>query len=209
MRLYTYVVARDFGFAPNPFYGVCTLATCKPVIRANASVGDWIVGTGSKERALAGRLVFAMEVTETLSHDEYWEDARFLVKRPSLSGSLKQAFGDNIYHRDPRSQKWVMADSHHSLNDGSPNPVNIEHDLRFERVLLSTNYTYWGGCGPPVPNRFEELVCSGQGHRCNFELEMVNGFVTWLKSQERGYRGRPLEWIEGRAIRRATPGALS
>src|SRR5712671_5339411 len=33
MRLYSYVVARDFGFAPNPFFGVCTLATCKPDIR--------------------------------------------------------------------------------------------------------------------------------------------------------------------------------
>ncbi len=24
---------RDYGFAPNPFHGICTLATCKPVIR--------------------------------------------------------------------------------------------------------------------------------------------------------------------------------
>lgn len=27
---YSYVVARDFGFAPNPFNGFLTLATCKP-----------------------------------------------------------------------------------------------------------------------------------------------------------------------------------
>ena len=32
MKLYSYIVARDFGFAPNPFYGFCTLATCKPKI---------------------------------------------------------------------------------------------------------------------------------------------------------------------------------
>src|SRR5882762_6472831 len=47
VRLYSYVVARDFGFAPNPFYGFCTLATCKPRIRAHACVGDWVLGTGS------------------------------------------------------------------------------------------------------------------------------------------------------------------
>src|SRR5262245_31415483 len=45
VRLYSYVVARDYGFAPNPFYGFCTLATCKPDIRRTADIGDWIVGT--------------------------------------------------------------------------------------------------------------------------------------------------------------------
>lgn len=44
LKLYSYVVARDFGFAPNPFHGYCTLATCKPDIRATASVGDWVIG---------------------------------------------------------------------------------------------------------------------------------------------------------------------
>ena len=48
MKLYSYIVARDFGFAPNPFYGFCTLATCKPKIREHASVGDWVVGTGAR-----------------------------------------------------------------------------------------------------------------------------------------------------------------
>ena len=78
MKLFSYVVARDFGFAPNPFYGFCTLCTCKPIIRRVASVGDWIVGTGSK--ACVGRqnqVVFAMRVTETLTLDEYWAAPRF------------------------------------------------------------------------------------------------------------------------------------
>ena len=29
MRIYAYVVTHDNGFAPNPFHGFCTLATCK------------------------------------------------------------------------------------------------------------------------------------------------------------------------------------
>ena len=44
--LYIYVVDRDFGFAPNPFHGYCTLATCKPKIRNGASIGNWIMGIG-------------------------------------------------------------------------------------------------------------------------------------------------------------------
>jgi hypothetical protein len=99
VRLYSYVVARDYGFAPNPFYGFCTLATCKPNIRKTAQVGDWVIGTGSKSKARDGQLVYAMRVSETMTFDEYWADPRFASKRPSLVGSLKQAFGDNIYHR--------------------------------------------------------------------------------------------------------------
>ena len=33
MVIYEYVMTDDTGFAPNPFYGICTLACCKPVIR--------------------------------------------------------------------------------------------------------------------------------------------------------------------------------
>lgn len=33
MIVYEYVMTSDSGFAPNPFYGACTLACCKPKIR--------------------------------------------------------------------------------------------------------------------------------------------------------------------------------
>ena len=46
MRLFSYVVAHDTGFSPNPFFGYCTLACCKPVIRRSAQAGDWVVGLG-------------------------------------------------------------------------------------------------------------------------------------------------------------------
>jgi hypothetical protein len=194
VRLYSYVVARDFGFAPNPFVGVCTLATCKPVIRHAASVGDWIVGTGSKARGHEGRLVFAMRLTETLSYEEYWSDPRFSQKRPNLRGSKKQAFGDNIYHRDPETGDWLQENSHHSLRDGRPNPANVSHDTQRDRVLISTDYTYWGGGGPPIPSRFAELYV-GRGHRINFRAGFEDEFVTWFRSLgEVGYQGQPLDW---------------
>jgi len=44
--VFIYVVDRDFGFAPNPFHGYCTLATCKAKIRNQARVGDWVIGNG-------------------------------------------------------------------------------------------------------------------------------------------------------------------
>jgi hypothetical protein len=97
--LFSYVVARDYGFAPNPFFGACTLATCKPNIRRAAKVDDWIVGTGSAVNNKVGMIVYAMRVTEIITFNQYWNDPRFQRKKPKLNGSKKQAFGDNILNR--------------------------------------------------------------------------------------------------------------
>src|SRR5256885_3849592 len=99
MRLFSYVIPRDYGFAPNPFYGICSLATCKPQIRDTAEVGDWILGTGSKRKGRDGYVIYAMKVEEILTFEKYWSDPRYREKRPILNGSLKQRYGDNIYHR--------------------------------------------------------------------------------------------------------------
>jgi len=199
MKLYSYVVARDYGFAPNPFYGTCTLATCKPSIRRTAQVNDWIVGTGSKHYGLQGRIVYVMVVAETLTYDEYWENLRFLVKRPNIRGSLKQAYGDNIYHHDPEGGRWIQENSHHSLDDGSPNEANIRHDTKANRVLLATDFTYWGGHGPSIPSRFRDHqgfdVCCGRGHKCNFPEDLVDSFGDWVRSLgENGFAGAPKEF---------------
>ena len=58
-RAYIYVVARDFGFAPNPFHGFLTLATCKPHIRKDAQVDDWVVGMGGSRLKATGHCVFS------------------------------------------------------------------------------------------------------------------------------------------------------
>ena len=51
--LYCYKMTHDTGFAPNPYYEVLTLATCKPTIRRCAEIGYWISdwATGYKSQA--------------------------------------------------------------------------------------------------------------------------------------------------------------
>lgn len=199
MRLFSYVVARDYGFAPNPFHGFCTLATCKPEIRRTAAVGDWIIGTGSKGNRLQGHLVYAMHVSEALTFDEYWSCPRFARKRPDLHGSKKVAFGDNIYHR-ARTGTWMQENSHHSLPSGSANPGNVSHDTRVDRVLISEHFVYFGGDAPLIPSRFRDFqgvdVClGGRGHRCHFPEQLVEAFVAWLEDLPLcGYAGRPQDW---------------
>ncbi|MCC8948184.1 hypothetical protein H8A97_24500 [Bradyrhizobium sp. Arg62] len=198
--IYSYVVARDYGFAPNPFHGVCTLATCKPRIRKAALTGDWVIGTGSAARKRAGFLVFAMKVEEALTFDDYWKDERFLLKRPNLRSSKKIAFGDNIYHRKGEGYDWKQENSHHTLPDGRTNSVNLNTDTSVNRVLVSRTFTYWGGQGPAVPAEFrnfngDDIVCAARNHRSNFAPELVQAFLAWLAPLKHdGYSGEPLDW---------------
>ena len=197
-KLYSYVVARDYGFAPNPFYDSCTLATCKPEIRKHAKVGDWIIGTGSSQRNKSGYLVYVMLVSETLTFSEYWENTRFRQKRPNLRGSKKQAFGDNIYFKDRRGE-WHQEDSHHSYQGGFVNSHNVSHDTQADSVLLSVDYAYWGDSGPQLPQTFRDYngfaICAKRGHKCRFPEDMVGDFIAWFRTlAERGYLGEPADW---------------
>ena len=92
-RIHSYVVRYDSGFAPNPFYGHCTLVTCKPGIRRSAEVGDWVIGSGSNARGVGrgGHLVYGMRVTEVMTLDEYALNPRFESKKPFRNGSRKQS----------------------------------------------------------------------------------------------------------------------
>lgn len=199
--VYSYVVARDYGFAPNPFHGWCTLATCKPRLRKYAQPGDWVVGTGTGIKGRAGFLVYAMRVEEALTFEQYWRDPRFRRKRPDLRGSRKLAFGDNIYRR-ARDGSWRQLPSHHSLHDGSANPANIATDTGVDRMLAGREFVYYGGSGPPVPGhlrRFgsdgEDLVIAAPHHKCCFSSELVAATVAWIESlPEHGVVGRPGNW---------------
>ena len=202
-RLYTYIVRHDIGFAPNPFYGVCTLATCKPGIRDKARIGDWVAGVGSKVKGQQGRLVFAVRVEEALSYGEYWSDPRFQQKKPNRVGSLKQRYGDNIYHRSPDGRSWIQEDGRHSLDDGSPNIRHVERDTSAPRVLLSETFVYYGHNAIKIPDAFRDWhghdICpSGPGYRCNFPEEMRESFTAWLADQVHlGIAGEPLDWRHG------------
>lgn len=198
MKLYSYVIARDFGFAPNPFCGYCTLATCKPTIRRTAQVSDWIVGTGSKKYGLVGHVVFAMRVAETLTFDQYWNDPRFAQKRPNLRGSLKQWFGDNVYHHSHDTGRWLQENCHHSRHNGRAYLANIQNDTQTDRILVANDFVYWGALAPKIPSRLRrgvDLCKAGPGHKSNFSEEFVGRVIDWLRSLPPwGYAGDPAEF---------------
>jgi hypothetical protein len=181
-RVYMYVVDRDFGFGPNPFHGVCTLATCKPPIRKGAAIGDWVVGMGGSRLKATGRCIYAMQVTEALSFNEYWANPQFRDKRPVRNGSKVMMLGDNIYHRPEAQADWNQLDSHHSLEDGTPNPLNVQKDTKADRVLISKHFFYFGKEAPEVPRQilkhlgFENRI----GHRV-FDAAVCTALLDWIQ----------------------------
>ncbi|WP_081618513.1 hypothetical protein [Methyloversatilis universalis] len=202
-RIHSYVVRYDSGFAPNPFYSYCTLATCKPGIRKSANVGDWVVGSGSNDRSVrrGGRLVYAMRVTETMTFDEYGQDLRFESKKPYRNGSRKQSCGDNIYFRAVDGASWQQRDSFHSRPDGSPNHGHVARDTGVNRVLISNDFVYFGGEGPEFPDKLcdqegRPLCKNGIGLTTFDDAQLISNFEYWIRSLAlSGYQGAPFEWL--------------
>ena len=197
--IYPYVVRYDSGFAPNPFYGYCTLATCKPYIRQFALVGDWVIGTGSKTNKQENLLVYAMRVTETCDFDTYWLSDHFFDKRPVSNGSRKQRSGDNIYHHSDKDGEWIQEDSYHSHPDTETRQNHVKRDTTVNRVLISDNYYYYGGEGSEIPTKFRgEGPCKltvGRSRRKITNAGHVKQVSGWVESLPKlGFCREPYRW---------------
>jgi hypothetical protein len=144
-------------------------------------------------------LVFVMRVTEKRAFGEYWADARFEGKKPTFSGNLRDAYGDNIYEPDPAGG-FIQHKSHHSLADGSTNFFNRNKDTGTNAVLVSDDFVYWGGDGPEVPSHLTnhhgwDLRAPTQGHVSRFPPDFIDSVVDWFgQLSERGVRGVPARW---------------
>ncbi len=186
MKPYSYVVKEDSGFAPNPFWGYCTLATCKPNIRKVAKVGEWVFGFGSATNRMAHSLIYAMQVDEVLSLGDYYLDPRFEAKKPLLTGSPEQRCGDNIYRPNP-DETLSLCDSFHCEDDEAT-------DLQGKYVLISQNYWYFGRKAPLVPLDCQEILLEGRGHSSKGNPERA---ITWLRNKYRpGIHGKPVDFNE-------------
>lgn len=201
-NFFSYRLAHDYGLAPNPFGGHCTLAVCKSQIRNNKRLKtkDWIFGTGSKHLKSPHHLIYAMQMEEKLTFDEYWADDRFQYKKPIINGSLVQMHGDNFYHTNPETGEWIQENSAHSSKDGVPNSKHINRDTKSEYVLISKTFFYFGNNAIQIPEQFLEICSGGRAPKSiAIPLEVGNGFVVWLQNKYKvGLHGNPINWKDYR-----------
>ena len=176
-RGYSYVVKRDYGFAPNPFYGFLTLATCKPKIRRKAQVGDFIIGIAPVD--FDNKLVFMAKVSKVITFNEYWNNEEYACKKPVMNGSFKKLYGDNIYHQLDGGE-WMQENSHHSNQDGSINMDNLTRDTgTTDRVLIADEFFYFGKSMIKVPAEYVTHIHIKREHR-NVDIEICNGLWNYL-----------------------------
>jgi hypothetical protein len=189
MTVFSYVVVKDGGFAPNPFHAVCTLACCKPKIREAASVGDIIVGLSTRSELV----VYAMRVGEVMTFTDYWHDKRFLAKRPKrIARKAADRCGDNIY--EPVGfNEYRQWPSQHSKPDGTTDTAKMQHDLGSLNVLISDSFAYFGGAGPNLP-RGLAFLHAYRGHRSRFSPDEQQMVKRWFTKLPKGVLGAPALW---------------
>ena len=198
MTVWSYKISRDYGFAPNPYFGFCTVACCKPDIRRGAAVGDLIIGCGSSKLKLVGRAIFAMRVAEKLTFDQYWNDERFQRKKPVFTAGTARSYGDNIYHQDAPGI-WAQSDSHHSLDDGNWNALNADRDLGADAVLVGADFAYWGRSATEIPEHLrnfegDDLYPNVRNFRNGYSEALQAAAIEWFDQGPKGRLGRPISW---------------
>ncbi len=197
MRLFSYKLSSDTGFAPNPFHGCCTLATCKPQIRRCKGPGDWIAGFTSGQLngdpVGAERLVYLMHVCEKLPLETYFGDPRFQAKIPNLEipGAIAKA-GDNIYRPVPGGFEQLPNRFHTPEKDHAKDTGGLY-------ALVAERFHYFGGCPLQIPAGLRPDLPEGQaGHgRETREKDRIAAFLTFVARHGKGVVAAPTCWPRG------------
>lgn len=204
-RLFSYLMTHDSGFAPNPFFGCLTLATCMTEIRRTKKAGDWVAGFASK--ALVKKchalglnvpyqgLIYLMEIDEILPLDAYFHDSRFQEKKaiPLGSNNLMLERGDNIYHLDDKGNFLQLENDNHDEGE-------LLKDTKGKNVLIAKQFYYFGrNCLVPdaswlsmnvrVPDRYIASGCESDG----LALENMTEYLQEL-CHNPGVHGHPCIW---------------
>lgn len=143
-----YKLTHDSGFAPNPFHGALTLATCRPPIRRCRQPGDWIAGFASRQLVTKARkkgvvipfmgLLYLAQVTKVMLLSEYFDNPRFAQKKSVKDSPHEiERAGDNIYFCDQQGQYQQLPNNHHV-------PGDKPHDLSGVNALICSDFWYLG-----------------------------------------------------------------
>jgi hypothetical protein len=179
MKLYSYCLRFDDGAAPNPYWGICTLAICKPAIRRTANVGDWVVGLGSANSPIgdiSNGVVYAMKISDIRSLWGYdiLCQTKHQGKIPDWhSTDFRRRVGDCIYDYSEESPPKIRLSVHDERNR--------KRDLSGENALISNHFYYFGDHPIELPQDLSVLIHNQQGHKVKANQSYLERFVEWIE----------------------------
>lgn len=222
MKIYSYIMTDDTGFAPNPFGGVCTLACCKPEIRRLADKGDMVIGIRGRKlfNKIAAqqnihhindkdifKIIYIMTVSDKKPFQDYFKDSRFKSKIPSKVNNVSKC-GDNIYKPQEQIKSledFIQLPSTHS-NDDLEDKDTKNHDLggvqlKNNNVLIADNYYYFGSSAIDT-NAIDFLYKYPSGHLLSRKHKVTGNpddivkVLAFIKAKtiKKGILGKPHEW---------------
>jgi len=204
MKIYSYVLRNDSGFAPNPFWDYITLACDQALIRQLANVGDWVVGLKESSKKIADhKLIFAMQITEKITFEKYWVDPRFQVKKPDFSID-EEIFrvGDNIYEKATKdfTQHYSMH-SRDYFNNDSEWLHQKQEDIQGKFVLIAdkNHFFYFGSKPVSFPSlELTDLLYCDIGNKCIADPNVPKEFLDFIdvlkKVGKKGFIHPPEFW---------------
>ncbi|MBS1649217.1 MAG: hypothetical protein JSR09_05870 [Bacteroidetes bacterium] len=183
-KIYSYILRYDDGAAPNPFSDICTLTICKPAIRRTANIGDWIIGTGSKNTRvtkidtvnLSDSLVYAMKITDKKSlanYDQFCNQSLQSKIPVWKTNDWRLRMGDCIYDYSKPGDPTIRKSVH--------NETNRATDIGGKFALLSTHFYYFGVAAVEIHKDLKQLIKQSQGHKIIQQEDLVIKFENWIK----------------------------
>lgn len=183
-RIWRYVVATDSGYAPCASHGLLTLCICKPVIRRNAEVGDWVIGFMPK-RFGTGRIVWAGRVAEAIPM------GRYCMRYPRRPDAIYRLAGHRIDGRE--ILKHSGAKVHNSKEAQA-------RDERGRMALIFREFWYWGNEAPEAPEDIAGLAYYRQGQTTKGVGQFtIEGLKDWLSRWRPGVHGPPKDGTKRQA----------
>ena len=180
LKMWSYRIVHDKQFAPNPFKGVLTLATCKPLIRRSkeSESGVWLAGFAAYSvkdglRPKKGRelLIYLAKISEVMTMQDYW--TKYPQKRAQKCGEeFEEYYGDNIYDENL-----------HLVNDNHHKDWDFKRDISGKNVLICKEFYYFAPDSRlVVPNEFDELVYKRRGQTLVQNKDLIQKFIDYVRS---------------------------
>lgn len=209
--LRSYKLTTDSGFAPNPFWGKLTLATCKADIRRVAEEGEWIAGFTSgtapwHDPVGEERLIYLMQVERIVPYEEYYRSAEFRDKIPKPDDpDPRRRYGDNMYVPIGEGASLRFCPVPGACH-GQP---DLAKDTSGLNALISGRFVYFGRKPLKLPRdvRPDIPIAQSRFGRFTHDSRRVRAFLSYVHGVaglDAGLLNLPGSWSENECMSLAT-----